>query len=215
MSIQPVRFSARDKLSLTVRSSVLSSVRNHSKYSTLVNKWPAATYRSMFAPVWRNQMFFTAQGSKARISTWIPSWAALWKQSHPLPTPATPTPSPSKGSDSNPSGRKKLRRKDIKSLTDEYGPLLTHGTRFSNVATGEVPLQAETEQSNMSNPVQQIGVYAYVGIESSRSYGPYGVLIKPGAGWGLPRSDGARIFSGTDPVPEDQILGYFDYNDLD
>lgn len=212
MSIQPVRFPVRDKVRQRARSSVFSEVRRYSTRDGLPNKWPSATYRATLLPTWQSRMLFTTQASKARISTWIPEWYKFWTKSAREPT--TPAPAPSKGSDSNSSGRKKLSRKQIKSLIDEHGihQLLVHGTRSLNVAKGEVPLQAETDQSKMSNPMQRVSVFAYVGIESSKDYGPYGVLIKAAGGWGPAREDGARLFKGTE-VPEDQILGYFEYDE--
>lgn len=210
MSIGLAGLSARQSLTSAVRTSVFTSFQTYSNSS--LSRWSFATYQAQFQSLWRLQMNNTFNSSSARISTWIPSWYETWRQSVPQATPTTPASPSAPDQGSSGSGRKKLSSKDIKDYKGE-GTVLTHGTPRLDVAKGDVPLQAETVQGLMKNPMQKTGVYAYAGIEGSRSYGAYGVLIRPGDGWEM-RGDTAWIFHGESPVPEDQILGYFVYEEI-
>ncbi len=200
-------YSVRELLRTRIRGSVYTTFRNDSTISTLRNRWPFSAYQASFHELWRLRMGNTFNFAGIRINSWIPSWYSVWSQTASPSTQAVSGAGPSSSS-----GRKKLSRADIEQYRSE-GTVITHGTYSLAKAKGEVELKAETDPAKMSNPVQQVAVYAYVGVESSRANGTYGVLISPGAGWRT-RSDGAWLFAGELPVPEDQILGYFVYSEV-
>jgi hypothetical protein len=197
-----------------VRARVYYTIRQHQNI-VRIRRYQVST---ILLATWRPYMVQVRMMSTVRSTSWILDWLPAWRPQQPavLTGPPTPTVGPSgggsrSGKDSDPRHISVQRLRDMLDSSSDY---VVHGTRNRTVGTCQTPVEAETDQALMSNPMQPIGIYGFRGLRAALStgYGPYAVVFRYTTRWR--QFEAAVIHHGTGTIPDDEVVGWFDEDDL-
>lgn len=197
----PLSSAARGLVQQAVYTSVLSTLRQQPALVTIRQRYPFTT---AYQTIWHTHLFQVRTASIQRVQ-WFRTWTPAWRQA------AQPVHG---GIAQQAADPRRITGAQLRALLEDGQNYLVHGTRNAEVGTCRVPLSAETNQANMSNPTQPVGVYAFRGITAALAMGyrPYCVVIRPSANW--QRLGEAWILRGDGSVPDEEIVGWFHEDDL-
>ncbi|MFC0437846.1 hypothetical protein [Kutzneria buriramensis] len=194
----PTAAAARSLVQQAVYTAVLSTLRQQPALVTIRQRYPFTT---AYQTIWHTHLHQVRAASTLRVE-WFRSWTPGWRQASQL------------ASSQQPADPRHLTGAQLSGLLENSQDYLVHGTRNAEVGTCRAPLRAETNQADMSNPMQPVGVYAFRGITAALNlgYGPYCVVIRANANW--QRLGEAWILRGEGSVPDSDIVGWFHQDDL-
>jgi hypothetical protein len=201
--------SARAAVSQTVRPRVWQSYRTFHTTPALLS------FRStpVRVQLWRGHTTLVRGYAATLTRSWYSSWIPSWRAPRATTTPATaPTTAPA----TPPRAPRQLSVDQLVEQMRNHREYMLHGTNNTGVGTLAEPLRGIEEPGTRALATAPVGVYAFRGFVSSAStrYGThYVVMTYSGPGWRHVRDDEYYI-PGTDPVPDQYVVGWCTSDDL-
>ncbi|MFD7657059.1 hypothetical protein ACFV4N_24055 [Actinosynnema sp. NPDC059797] len=134
------------------------------------------------------------------LSDWVASWFE--------PTPVTPP--QAGGSPDQPRRRnsKQLLPSDLERMLRNSSRYVCHRTDREDVGTCETSLCAETDQARKKNPTAPHGVFAAIGVEGIKDYGPYGIVFDRYGRRSWVVVDAPAVLCAVDELTTDEAVGW-------